>query len=162
MNQTISLTILRSAATAGLSALAVLVSQYPHDTGLVAAVAALGALGIHAIPAISQTSGGNTMPEIDGSALMGFTRPRTAPVDPPAAPAPAVATPDPAAVTAPETVPAAPDPAIVAPDPGVVAQERTAPVDAAQADPTAAPEPSDFDQFMSGLLELIGKFRPSA
>ena len=48
------LTIIRTVATAGITALAVLYSYFPSDVWITTVVAAAGAVGIHAIPAIQQ------------------------------------------------------------------------------------------------------------
>ena len=48
------LTYIRAAATAAITALAVLYSYYPSDIWITTVVAAAGAVGIHAIPAIQQ------------------------------------------------------------------------------------------------------------
>jgi hypothetical protein len=121
------LTYIRAAATAAITALAVLYSYYPSDIWITTVMAAAGAVGIHAIPAIQQgvtqlipvpTKTGvvtvsepteatpevapevaqvNPPTEIDGATLMGVRAPVT---DVANEPVPA----------APEPVPAAPEP----------------------------------------------------
>lgn len=99
MNNT-QLTILRTAATAAITALAAVYAYYPHDLWITAAISAASAIGIHAIPSITQGSTAMTTPDPLGHAgnvLMGVTAPPLAGPTPASEPA----------QTAPE-IPAAP------------------------------------------------------
>lgn len=64
---------LRLAASAAITALAAVMSYYPHQVWIPAVIAAASAVGIHAIPAIQQK--GNSMSEPTGPQLMGIQRP---------------------------------------------------------------------------------------
>jgi hypothetical protein len=74
------LVYLRAGASALITGLAVIYSLYPSYTWITAVIAAAATLGIHAIPAVGQSTGGNTMSEtpeipqpttLPGSILMG-------------------------------------------------------------------------------------------
>lgn len=67
------LTSLRVAASGVVTALAALITVYPHDTWIPAVLAAASAVGIHAIPAIS--TGGTTVSTPTGPELMGIAKP---------------------------------------------------------------------------------------
>jgi outer membrane biosynthesis protein TonB len=137
------LTILRAAASAAITLLAVLYSLYPSYTWITAVIAAAATLGIHAIPAIGQSTGGNTMseqpeamptveappltPPVSGSVLMGvqpaYPVQDDAPVQPVEQPVEQPETPE-----APTAVVEQP-PTVTAAMPVLETQQRTAPVD---------------------------------
>jgi hypothetical protein len=71
----ISLTALRTGASAAITALTILAAYHPSQIWINAAISAAATLGIHAIPAISQ--GAKTM--TDGLTLMGLRAPVTDP-----------------------------------------------------------------------------------
>ena len=122
------LTVIRTAATAAVTALATLQVLYPSYTWIAAATAAFATLGIHAIPAIQQK--GNMM--TDGLTAMGLVPAVQTVEAAPAEAAPAEAAPAEAAPATVET-PEAPEPSPVATPEEVSTAARQALTDAANA-----------------------------